>query len=63
MGPEVFDALWAMAGGSAPPVRALSVEEWIRVSVRAAREEGPGREELRALAEGCLLYTSPSPRD
>jgi tetratricopeptide (TPR) repeat protein len=52
MGPEVFDALWAMAGGSAPPVRALSVEEWIRESVRAAREGGPGREELRALAEG-----------
>jgi len=51
MGPEVFDALWAMAGGSAPPVRALSVEEWIRESVRAAREGGPGREELRALAE------------
>jgi hypothetical protein len=27
------------------------VEEWIRESVRAAREGGPGREELRALAE------------
>jgi hypothetical protein len=52
LGPEVFDALWVMAGGSAPPVRALSVEEWIRESVRAAREGGPGREELRALAEG-----------
>ena len=52
LGPEMFDALWAMAGGSAPPVRALPVEEWIRESVRAAREGGPGREELRALAEG-----------